>query len=80
MSKYNWIDRQNKVHPWNFKKIDDNVYAFRVGSILVGQLFKIGNGNWSVVVDINNPQMIMAEGFRSRHAAANFALKSARMI
>ena len=80
MSKYSWVDRKtNTVHPWGFKRISDNVYNFSVGSKTVAQLHKMGPYDWAVVVWTDNPKMGMAEGFRSRHAAAQFALKSARM-
>ena len=77
-----------KVLDYKFKKTVDGIYAFYIGDILIGQVFRIAN-HWSAVSTEPSRQltyspgidefilysMSMVDGFKSRLFAADYMLK-----
>jgi len=56
------------------KRVENNSYIFSIGTIYVGQIFKIGKRSWSVIGKTPN-KLCPVDGFRSRLDAAEFLLK-----
>ena len=62
-----------KVEDFNYRKINDFTYVFRVGDKIVGQIFKMKSG-WSAVS--HQPcDLCLVDGFRTRYHASAFLLK-----
>jgi hypothetical protein len=75
-SKYS-VTHNGKVLDFRFEKqTSANTYLFLIGDISVATLRKFRAG-WYVLVIGEKPLMRNAEGFATRMAAAEFALKSA---
>ena len=68
------INHKGKVLDFKYKKVQGHWhYAFYIGDILVGQVFRMGKGNWSAVSETPN-DLCPVNGFRSRYYASNFLL------
>ena len=65
---------EGKVLDWRFKKLNDFTYAFYVGDIYVGQVFKMKGRSWSAVSSKPN-EIHPIDGFKSRYYASEFLLK-----
>ena len=63
-----------KVLDFRYKKITDSISAFYIGSIYVGQVFKMHKRAWSVVAKTPN-KICPVDGFARRRDAAEFLLK-----
>ena len=77
-SMYSTIEN-GKVLDWFFQELQPGHYCFRIGGkagINVGQVHK-GRG-WSAFANTSGPRIGVVEGFKSRHAAANFLLQLRR--
>ena len=62
-----------QVLDYHYKKLGNGGYAFYIGDIYIGQLYKVGKA-WSVVGRAPN-KLCPIEGFISRWKAAQFLLK-----
>ncbi len=62
-----------KVLDFRYKKLTDFSYAFYVGDILVGQVFKMKR-YWSCVSHEPH-ELCPVDGFKLRHYAAEFLIK-----
>ena len=64
-----------KVLDFGYKKLTDGVYAFYLGTMYMGQLFRIRPRNWAATSNGQIPNNICpVDGFMSRHKAAEFLL------
>ena len=67
------INYEGKILDYRYKQLADFIYAFYVGDIYVGQLFRMGKQCWSCVS--SKPHRLSpVDGFRSRLYAAQFLL------
>ena len=61
-----WLD-------WSFTKIPTGMgYTFRIGDILIGQIFR--GRNWTAVSMKTRSKLCPVEGFKTRYHAAKFLL------
>ena len=72
-----------KVLDFKYKKLQSfksgNQYAFYVGDILVGQVFKMRFGWSSVVTFSPNTSVGVVEGFITRTAASQYILQCVKL-
>ena len=65
---------EGKVLDWHFKKRPSDT-LFYIGDILVGQLFKIGDGWSALAAHPHHDNTALVDGFRTRIDACQFLLK-----
>jgi hypothetical protein len=75
------VVHEGRVLDFKYKKQNEFTYAFYIGDILIGQVFRMGDQKWSAV-GWHNPESDMhrlypVDGFRSRYHASEFMLKMA---
>jgi len=72
--------RDGKVLDFKYEVQSDFAQVFYIGDILIGQVFKMGNGNWSCVSWEHPHDIYPVDGFKSRYHASEFMLKMGRII
>jgi hypothetical protein len=65
-----------KVLDFRYTKVSAGIYNFHIGDIHMGQLFRMGNMNWSAVVGRPRTGISPIDGFRSRYKASEYMLKA----
>jgi len=68
------VNVAGKVLDYKYKKQTEIIYAFYIGDILIGQLFKMRRG-WSAVSWKTHSELCPVHGFRTRFDASEFLLK-----
>ncbi len=63
-----------KVLDYRYKKMNDFTYAFYVGDIYVGQVFRMRKGRWACIGNKAN-DLCPVHGFADRLYASEFILK-----
>ncbi len=64
-----------KILDYNYKKLQENQYAFYIGDILIGQVFKMRSG-WSSVINFRPCITVgVVDGFKTRYAASAYMLQ-----
>ena len=71
------INVDGKVLDFRYKKQNEFTYAFYIGDILIGQIFKMGRAGWTAVFwgEHNHRDLFPVDGFKTRYAASEFMLK-----
>ena len=64
-----------KVLDFKYKKVSSYIWAFYVGDIRVGQVFKMKHC-WSCVGDVTTCNLYPVDGFRTKYHASEFMLKA----
>lgn len=72
---------EGKVLDFHYKKQTDSIYAFYVGDILVGQVFRMRRNQWSCVGWKGGKleggiSIYPVDGFKTRFHASDFMLKA----
>ena len=69
-----------KVLDYNYKKLQENHYLFKVGDISIGQVFKMKFG-WSAVVTYPSSISVgVVEGFKTRTSASQYMLQCTKLL
>jgi len=68
------VNYKGKILDYRYKRLVDFIYAFYVGDIYVGQLFRMHKHCWSCVSG-KPSKLSPVDGFKSRFYAAQFLLK-----
>jgi hypothetical protein len=64
-----------KVLDYHYKKGgQDFIYNFYIGDIFIGQIFKLGKGDWAPVTFHTKCPYKNVRGFRNRFCASEFML------
>lgn len=67
------VDEHFKKHE---KKELDYIHNFYLGEKCIGQVFKMGKGNWSSLTFSDETKYRLIHGFRNRYKAADYILKT----
>lgn len=75
------VVHEGKVLDYHYKKQNEFTYAFYIGDILIGQVFKMRGGCWSCVgwktKNEHMHSLYPVDGFKTRFHASEFMLKAA---